>query len=49
MTDSATSSAYANGFEFKDGVNLDTEYSYDEDGNLTKDLIKTFLISNTIS
>ena len=40
VTDSATSSAYANGFEFKDGVNLDTEYSYDEDGNLTKDLNK---------
>lgn len=44
VTDNATSSAYANSFEFKDGVNLDTEYSYDGDGNLTKDLNKN--ISN---
>ena len=27
-------------FEFKDGANTDKEYTYDENGNLTKDLNK---------
>ena len=40
VTDGATSSVYGNGFEFKDGANQDTEYMYDNNGNLTKDLNK---------
>ena len=40
VDDTATTSAYNNGFEFKDGVDLSTEYEYDENGNLTKDLNK---------
>ena len=40
VKDNATSGVYGNGFEFKDGVNADTEYTYDENGNLTKDLNK---------
>ena len=38
VTDNAASSAYNNGFEFKDGADRETEYTYDEDGNLTQDL-----------
>ena len=40
VKDNATSSVYGNGFEFKDGANVETEYIYDENGNLTKDLNK---------
>ena len=40
VKDNATSTVYANGFEFKDGANTDKEYTYDENGNLTKDLNK---------
>ena len=40
VTDRATSSAFANGFEFKDGVKQANEYTYDSNGNLTKDLNK---------
>ena len=40
VKDNATSGVYGNGFEFKDGANADTEYTYDENGNLTKDLNK---------
>ena len=40
MDDSATTSAYNNGFEFKDGVKQANEYVYDANGNLTKDLNK---------
>ena len=38
VTDNAASSAYNNGFEFKDGADKETEYTYDENGNLTQDL-----------
>ena len=44
VNDNATSSAYGNGTEFKDGTNQRTEYTYDKNGNLTKDLNKN--ISN---
>lgn len=40
MDDTATTSAYNNGFEFKDGVKQANEYVYDANGNLTKDLNK---------
>ena len=40
VKDNATSTVYANGFEFKDGANAETEYTYDENGNLNKDLNK---------
>ena len=40
VKDNATSSVYANGFEFKDEANAETEYTYDENGNLNKDLNK---------
>ena len=35
-----TASAYGGGFEFKDGVKQANEYTYDANGNLTKDLNK---------
>ena len=38
VTDNAASSAYSNGFEFKDGADKEMEYTYDENGNLTQDL-----------
>lgn len=40
VTDGSTGSAFNGGFEFKDGANAATEYEYDENGNLTKDLNK---------
>ena len=40
VTDRSTTPAFNNGFEFKDGIDLSTEYEYDENGNLTKDLNK---------
>ena len=40
VADRSTTPAFNNGFEFKDGVDLSTEYEYDENGNLTKDLNK---------
>ena len=40
VADRSGTSAFNNGFEFKDGVDLSTEYEYDENGNLTKDLNK---------
>ena len=40
VDDTATTSAYNNGFEFKDGVKQANEYNYDSNGNLTKDLNK---------
>ena len=40
VDDTATTSAYNNGFEFKDGVKQANEYVYDANGNLTKDLNK---------
>ena len=40
VQESAPNSVYANGFEFKDGASLSTEYSYDANGNLTQDLNK---------
>ena len=38
VTDNAAGSVYGNGFEFKDGTDKETEYAYDENGNLTQDL-----------
>ena len=41
VTDNAVSRAYNNGFEFVDGPKQEsTEYTYDANGNLTKDLNK---------
>ncbi len=38
VDDAVTSSAYNNGFEFKDAVKQANEYAYDANGNLTKNL-----------
>ena len=40
VDDTVATSAYNNGFEFKDGVKQANEYNYDSNGNLTKDLNK---------
>ena len=40
VADRSGTSTFNNGFEFKDGIDLSTEYEYDENGNLTKDLNK---------
>ena len=40
VSDNATNSVYGNGMEFKDGATATTEYEYDKNGNLTKDLNK---------
>jgi RHS repeat-associated core domain len=41
VTDAATASiTYANAFHFMDGANVDNEYMYDKNGNVTKDLNK---------
>ena len=40
VDDAAAASAYGGGFEFKHGVQQANEYTYDSNGNLTKDLNK---------
>ena len=40
VEDAVMASAYGGGFEFKDGVKQVGEYTYDANGNLTKDLNK---------
>ena len=40
VDDAVTASAYNGGFEFKDGAKQTNEYTYDANGNLTKDLNK---------
>ena len=40
VDDATTAAAYNNGFEFKDAVKQANEYTYDKNGNLTKDLNK---------
>ena len=37
VDDAVTASAYNNGFEFKNGASAANEYTYDANGNLTKD------------
>ena len=44
VADRSGTSAFNNGFEFKDGIDLSTEYEYDENGNLTKDLNKKIAV-----
>ena len=41
--DNATLSAALSGMEFKDGADSSTEYTYDVNGNLTKDLNKNII------
>ena len=40
VDDATSTTAYNNGFEFKDAVKQANEYAYDKNGNLTKDLNK---------
>lgn len=40
VSDRAINSVYGNGFDFSDGTSQDTEYAYDKEGNLTKELNK---------
>ena len=40
VDDAVATSAYNNGFEYKDGVKQANEYNYDSNGNSTKDLNK---------
>jgi RHS Repeat. len=42
---------YANAFHFVDGANVDDEYLYDKNGNVTKDLNKniTSITYNTLN
>ena len=40
VNDVATSPAYNNGFEFRNGITSTQEYDYDKNGNLTQDLNK---------
>ena len=40
VDDAVAASTYNGGFEFKNGANVADEYSYDANGNLTKDLNK---------
>ena len=43
VDDAVTASAYNDGFEFKDAVKQDNEYTYDKNGNMTKDLNKNII------
>ena len=43
VKDHSASSVHGNGFEFMDGSDMDVEYEYDENGNLTKDLNKNIV------
>ena len=51
VDDAVSTSAYNNGFAFKDAVKQANEYAYDKNGNLTKDLNKniTFIQYNCLN
>ena len=46
VDDAVMASAYGGGFEFKDGVKQVGEYTYDANGNLTKDSLCHYILKS---